>query len=600
MKIKVSNFISKYLVEHGINTTFMVTGGGAMHLDDAFGHEKDMKCIYNHHEQACSMAAEGYYRYSGKMASVLVTSGPGGTNAITGVMGAYLDSIPMIVFSGQVKFETTIHSCEELHLRQLGDQEFDITASVKNMTKYAVFVKDKNEILYHLEKALFFAMNGRRGPVWLDIPLDVQGAEIDDSSLKHFEPEKEKIGFIDKEIDKKVFEAILRKIYSAKAPLIIAGTAIRYANAYKDFIKLVNKLKIPVVTEWNANDTLPYDSKYLVGMPSIFGTRSGNFAVQNSDLLLVLGSRLNIRMIGYNKFDFGKNAYKIVVDIDEKELNKPTIKVDYKVNADLKTFLTGINEVEYEINPIHEKFLNFCIDVKNKYPVVQEKFRKDKSKLNPYVFFDKLYDYLNSNDRIVCANGSCCVSNLQAAKIKEGQRMFVNSGCASMGYGLPAAIGVATFDNSFRTIHLDGDGSIMMNLQEFATVRGNNLNIKTFIVNNNGYLSIRQTQRNNFKPPFIGIDKDSGVWFPDFKKLADAFSIRYECIRTEEEFDKKIKSILYGAEPIIVEVFVDPDQNFEPKSASKVLPDGSIISPTIDDMAPFLSKEEYESNHYKI
>lgn len=322
--MKVAKYISEFLVKNGITDTFMVTGGGAMHLDDAIGHQEGMHVTFNHHEQACAIAAEGYTRMTGKLACVCVTSGPGGTNAITGVMGGFVDSIPMFVLTGQVKRETTIWSCKDLNLRQLGDQEFDIIGSVSNMTKYAVMITNPEDIAYHLEKALFLATNGRGGPVWLDVPLDVQGAQVDPEKLRHFNAEVE-IPWRTPEVKKETVEVILDKISKAKAPLILAGTGIRLGKAEDEFLKLLDKLQISVVTAWNANDTLAFDSPYFAGMPGTVGTRPGNFAIQNCDLILTLGCRLNIRMIGYNHYDFAKNAYKIIVDIDPRELIKPTI-----------------------------------------------------------------------------------------------------------------------------------------------------------------------------------------------------------------------------------------------------------------------------------
>lgn len=594
MKIKVAKYISQFLVNNGIKDCFMVTGGGAMHLDDAIGHQEGMHCIFNHHEQACAIAAEGYTRMTGKLAAVCVTSGPGGTNAITGVMGGWLDSIPMFIVSGQVKRETTTWSCSEIGLRQLGDQEFDIVNSVSNMTKYAVMITNPQEIAYHLEKAIFLALNGRGGPVWLDIPLDVQGAMIETDELIHFLPEIENPWKIP-EVIESVAVTVLEKIKNAKAPLILVGTGIRLGNAEEQLLILLDKLKIPVVTAWNANDVVAGDSPYFAGMPGTVGTRPGNFAIQNCDLLISLGCRLNIRMIGYNHFDFAKNAYKIIVDIDPRELIKPTIKADMPINADVKDFILKLLETEYTPQEKHERWLDWCKSLVKDYPVVCEEYhRTDNGLINPYVFIDKLFGMLKNDDRIICGNGSACVITFQAGKIKQGQRMFTNSGCAAMGYGLPAALGVAVSDNTKRTVCIDGDGSVMMNLQELATIAHNGLNLKLIILNNNGYHSIRQTQTNLFQPPFIGIDAASGVGFPDFKLIADAFGISYYCLNNEENCEDVLKSALNCEGPCICEAIVDPTQNFAPKSSSKVLPDGRITSPSLDDMAPFLDREVFD------
>lgn len=598
MEIKVAEYISEFLVKNGVTDCFMVTGGGAMHLDDAIGHQEGMRCIFNHHEQACAIAAEGYTRMTGKLALVCVTSGPGGTNAITGVMGGWLDSIPMFILSGQVKRETTIAACPELNLRQLGDQEFNVIDSVKNMTKYAVMVTKQEEVAYHLEKALYLALNGRGGPVWLDIPLDVQGARIDPDKLLHFDPAQEYAWGIPA-VRESAIEILLKKIKEAKAPLILAGTGINPGASRDKLLRFIEKYRIPAVTAWNANDTIAFDNPYYAGMPGTVGIRSGNFAVQNCDLLISIGCRMNIRMIGYNHFDFAKNAFKAVVDIDARELYKPTLQVDLPIHAQAGDFLDAMLEQDYEPSPAHEKWRLWCRELLSRFPAVKEEFRGD-GLINPYVFIDKLFAKLKEDDRIICGNGSACVITFQAAKIKQGQRMFTNSGCAAMGYGLPAALGVAVSDNSRRTICIDGDGSVMMNIQELATIAHNGLGVKLFILNNNGYLSIRQTQRNLFKPPFIGIDSESGVGFPDFEKLAGAFGIKYFRLDNEAGADDIFDEVLNCDGPCICEAVVDPDQNFEPKSSSKILPDGKIVSPSLDDMAPFLDREEFESIRYTV
>lgn len=598
MKIKVAKYISQFLVDNGIKDCFMVTGGGAMHLDDAIGHQEGLRCVFNHHEQACAIAAEGYTRMTGKLAAVCVTSGPGGTNAITGVMGGWLDSIPMFVLSGQVKRETTIYACPELGLRQLGDQEFDIVHSVANMTKYAVMLNNPDEVAYHLEKALYLALTGRGGPVWIDVPLDVQGAQIETEALKHFDPnleEKEVVPVVAGDTARE----ILAKIRKAKAPLVLAGTGVRLGKAEQELLELLEKLQIPVVTAWNANDTVAFDNPYFAGMPGTVGTRPGNFAVQNCDLLLSLGCRLNIRMIGYNKFDFAKNAYKIIVDIDEKELRKPTICADMPIHGDVKQVLQALLAEDYEPVEEHAEWVKWCRDLVKKYPASLASYRKsDGGIINPYVFMDKLFSSLNEDDRIICGNGSACVITFQACKIKQGQRMFTNSGCAAMGYGLPAAVGVAVSDNSRRTICVDGDGSIMMNLQELATVVHNHLDMKIIVLNNNGYHSIRQTQTNLFQPPFIGIDAESGVGFPSFEKLADAFGMKYYRLDSELNCESVLNEALNCEGPCLCEAVVDPGQNFAPKSSSKVMPDGRITSPSLDDMAPFLDRDEFEQIRY--
>ena len=592
MELKVAKYIADFLGNNGIKHNFTVTGGGAMHLNDAFGHQEGIVCIYNHHEQASAIAAEAYARLTGKIASVCVTSGPGGTNAITGVVGGWLDSIPMLILSGQVKREMTVSSCREINLRQLGDQEFDIISVVKNFTKYSVMVTDKNEIAYHLEKALYLCKHGKGGPCWIDIPLDIQGDKIETKDLVHFCPEQE----IHEDRDRFSLtqaEFILQKITQAKAPLILAGNGIRYSKSEKQFLQLLERLKIPVVTAWAANDILPYSSEYFVGVPGTLGCRAGNFAVQQSDCLISLGCRMNVRMVGYTRGDFARNAYKIMVDIDEAELHKPTYQPDLAICADVCDVLHKMLKCAYERPKVHDKWLKWCQEIRVKYPVVLNTYFGNEKNINPYVFTHYLYSELDCEDTIVCSNGSSCVIPIQVSEIKQGQRLFCNSGCAAMGYGLPAALGAAVALEGKRVICLEGDGSIMMNIQELPTVKYYDLNVKIFIYNNNGYHSIRQTQKNNFGEPLVGVNCESGVAIPNYKKLAEAFGIPYYQIMKQKHAEEVIRKVLKEEGVVICEVFVDEGQSFAPKASSKVLPDGRIVSPSIDDMAPFLGKDEY-------
>lgn len=620
MEKKVAQVIADFFVENGVTDLFTVTGGGAMHLNDAFGHKDGLNSIYNHHEQACSIAAEGYARYTGKVAGVCVTSGPGGTNAITGVLGGWQDSIPMFVVSGQVKRETTISNPETPKgLRQLGDQEFNIIDSVKNMTKYAVMVWEPEEIMYHLEKAWYLCNNGRKGPVWLDIPLDVQAAKVDPDKLtKHFDPAREMddinpdISIYENEnptYDTKLTAEIIDRISKAKRPVVFAGTAINYADAKSEFMELISKLQIPVVTAWNAHDLLPSDSPYDCGRPGTVGNRAGNFVVQNCDLLLVLGSRLNIRLASYNYRDFAKEAFKIIVDIDEKELRKPTITPDLPVHADVKEVMRALSDYvgsDSKIAESHKEWLDWCYELNQKYPACRKDFYETDYPLNHYVFTEKFFkEHLQKGEAVVTGNGAACVVTFQACYIKENQRLFTNSGCAAMGYGFPAAIGVAVAreqqakregNDLPRTICIDGDGSFQMNIQELQTVVYNNFNLKIVVINNNGYHSIRQTQTNLFKgQPYVGICDGNGVSFPDLSKLAPAYGLKYFSTDRISTMDEISKEFLNSDGPAILEVFVDETQNFEPKLSSKVLPDGKIVSPPQDDMFPFLGEEIYRT-----
>ncbi len=494
--MKVSEYISKTFSKLGIKHVFMVTGGGAMHLNDSFGNNLSLESIFNHHEQASSLAAEGYARYTNMPALLNVTSGPGGTNAITGVYAAYVDSLPMIIVSGQVKYETTVRSTN-LNLRQYGDQELDIEKLVKPITKYACMVTDPKKIRYHIEKAYYLATTGRMGPCWLDIPIDIQGGQVDEKKLIGFNyPKTENY----KKIDiKSTCKKILKKINSSFRPVIIVGSGLRMSGKIKEFVSFSNKLDIPIVTAWNAHDAIVDNNKNYIGRPGTIGDRAGNFAVQNSDCILILGSRLNIRQISYNWNSFARKAYKIWVDIDPLELKKPNIKADMPINADLKDLIPKLNSlVKKNENKNHKKWLKWCKVRKRKYKVVRREFWKTK-KINPYTFFDSMFKLLKGGEVIISANATPSIAGFQAAIIKKNQRLWANSGCAGMGYDLPAAIGAYFGSKNKQIICLAGDGSIMMNLQELQTIKNYNLPMKIIIFNNNGYVSIYQSQKNHFK-----------------------------------------------------------------------------------------------------
>ncbi|ABC56935.1 MULTISPECIES: thiamine pyrophosphate-binding protein [Methanosphaera] len=598
MKIRVADYIAEFLAENNIDTLFTVVGGGAMHLNDGFGHNEDIKCIYNHHEQACAIAAEGYYRMSNKLPAVCVTTGPGGTNALTGVLGAYLDSIPMLVISGQVKYEMTVDSTG-LDLRQLGDQEWNIVSTVDSMTKYAHMIKNPNEIKYVLQKALYLATSGRPGPCWIDVPLDIQGAIIDTDDLIEFNEDELDID-LGVKVTKDTIENVISKLKSAKRPVIYAGSAIRTNNAHDEFLKLVNKLQIPVVNAWNATDSLEYDNKLTVGCGGSFGDRPANFAVQNSDLILSLGCRLSTRQVSFAYDKWAYDAYKIMVEIDKAEIEKPTINIDMPIQSDIGDFLEIFNKVldeeymGYEFN--YNQWVDKCNEWKNKYPVCDKLKYQQKSPINVYAFLDTLSSNMMEYEKIVVANGSACAC-IHGYKLKKGQRLVVNSGVASMGYDLPAACGACFGIGKKRLVCVSGDGSIQMNLQELQTIVHHKLPIKLFVINNNGYQSIRITQRSFFERPFVGIGGDSGdVSFPQMKKIANAYSIPYYSCNDISKLDETVNKTLNHDGYVMCEIFVDTKQEFEPKSASKKLPDGKMVSAPLEDMKPFLPRDELEEN----
>ena len=594
--VKVSDYIAQTLVRHGIKHVFLVTGGGAMHLNDAIGRCEGLKYVCCHHEQACAMAAESYYRLTNRLAAVNVTTGPGGTNALTGVWGAWTDSIGMIVISGQVKWETVVRSTS-LPLRQLGDQELDIVKVVAPVTKYAEMVTDPQTIRYHLEKALFLATAGRPGPVWLDIPMNVQGASVDPDTLPGFGPAE--LGPVRDDTARlpRICEQIARLCREAKRPVILAGSGVRLAGAQPDLIALADRWGIPVVTAWNAHDLIPNSHPAFVGRPGSIGDRAGNFAVQNADFLLVLGSRLNIRQISYNWENFAHRAYKVIVDIDPAELQKPTLSPDLPVQADVAAVLHRL--LEQPARPVpagHTEWLAWCRERMRKYPVTLPEYWESTNGINPYCFMDALFRQLPEDQIVVTGDGTACVTSFQAANLKPGQRLYTNSGCASMGYDLPAAVGAAFGSGGQRIVCLAGDGSIQMNLAELQTIALHELPIKLFVLNNQGYHSIRQTQQNYFPDNLIGCGPDSGLFFAPFDKLADACGFGYHAARTVAEMDDALRQTLAGDGPQMCEVFLDLSQQFAPKVSSKKLDDGRMVSAPLEDMAPFLSREELASN----
>lgn len=601
--MKVSDYIADLLTKHGIDTCFTVTGGGAMHLNDSFGNHKQIKCIYNHHEQACAMAAEGYTRITNKPAIVCVTSGPATTNTLTGVLGAWLDSIPMIIISGQMQTNTIIQSTP-LPLRQFGFQEFNIVDSVKCMTKYAATVTDAKYIPYHLEKALHICQESRKGPVWLDIPLDIQSAKLDFKKTTQYN-----FGFGEiethssKNINSAFIKDIYKKVNKAKRPVILAGYGVRMSDAYSELLKAVNALKIPVVTEWNSNDLISNDHDYFAGRPGTIGDRGGNFVLQNADLVLAIGCQFSIRQISYAWQNFAKNAYIIAVDTEKYEMLKPSLRINLPVQIDIKMFLHTLTTSKNK--SIHNKstdWYKWCKNINKKYPVAQEKHFKSKAPISVYAFMKTLSDVLTSKDTVVLANGAACVAGLQTINIKPNQRVFTNAGASSMGYALPAAIGAAVATNNKENIIcIEGDGSIQMNLQELQTVIHNNLNIKIFWINNDGYHSIKQTQLSMFNAKekgFYGADKNSGISFPSAEKIAKAYGLKFFKIANITDLSK-LNSVINFTGPVICEVVTDPNEKFEPKLQSKLLPDGSFFTPSLEDMYPFLSEEEMKKNQFK-
>ncbi len=573
----------------------MLTGGGAMFLNDAFGAEPRIACVCCHHEQACAMAAEGYARMSGKLGVINVTTGPGGINALNGVFGAWTDSIPLLVISGQVKRETCMTTYPDLHLRQLGDQEADILAMARGITKYSAFVDDPARIRYHLERALHIAVSGRPGPCWLDIPIDVQSSPIDSNALESYDAVEDATPMAPGALRVQCVE-ILERLALAERPVILAGTGVRLAGAADLFHETVHRLGIPVTTAWT-HDLIASDDPLFCGRPGTIGTRAGNFTVQNADVLLVLGSRLNIRQVSYNWPSFAREAFKIQVDADSTELAKPTIRPDLAVVSDLRDFLVELNRQMDSMNWDPDRYagwLSWCRERAERYPAVLPRHREFRGAVNPYGFVEALFEHLGEDDAVVTANGAACVVTFQAARIKRGQRLFSNSGNASMGYDLPAAIGAAVARDGKRVICLAGDGSFQLNLQELATVAQRRLPIKIFVLNNDGYLSIRLSQA-NFFGRYIGESRRSGLFFPDLAKIAGAYGIT--ALRIDgADYRERIEKVLATDGPVLAEVILDASQAFEPRMSSRSLTDGRIVSAPLEDMFPFLDREELRGN----
>lgn len=586
-KIKLSDYIAKRLKEYyNVDHFFMVSGGGAMHLNDSLG--RYIPYTANHHEQGCAIAAEGYARVNQKLAVVNVTTGPGGLNCMNGLFGQWTDSVPVLYISGQVKYTTTMASCPQIPLRQLGDQEVDIISCVKPLTKYAKMVTEPNEIKYHLDKAIYEATTGRFGPVWLDIPMNVQGAMIEEDDLKEFVPEKEE------KFDFNINE-VVEKLQQAKHPLIVAGHGIRLAKQEKHFLNFLEKMDIPVVTTFNGMDLLPTNHKNFCGRIGTVGQRAGNFTLQNADVILFLGTRNNIRQVSYNWENFAKHAYKIVVDIDKAELEKPLVKPDLAIQSDLKDFLPMLSDKLTKLDC--SEWVEFSKRLVEKYDYKNTKeYHSNSDIINVYDFVHRLTETMREGDIMIAGNGSACVCTYQTAVVKENQRIFWNSGDASMGYDLPAAIGACYEANGRNVICLTGDGSIMMNLQELETIAYNKLPIKIFVINNSGYSSIRQTQRNFFNGHMTGSGDDSGVGMPDFCKLAEGFGLKHSRISNPKTLEVDIKNVLAIEGAILCEVMVEKEYAFLPKLSSRKLEDGTMISPSLEDMYPFLDRKEYEEN----
>lgn len=584
--MKVSERIADWLADHGIEQVFTVTGGGAMYLNQALASHPRLNCTFMHHEQACAMAAEGYARIAGKPAVVMVTTGPGGINALNGVFGAFTDSIPMLVIGGQVKRATCLDYTPVAGLRQLGDQEGPVVAMARPVTKLAESVASPEALIDLLPRALATAISGRPGPVWLDIPLDVQSAECDVIPPLVLPATSAPADLADN------CRQIVEQLRQAHRPLILAGTGVRLAGAEKALLAFAEAHGIPVATAWT-HDLIASDHPLFAGRPGTIGTRAGNFCTQNADLVLVIGSRLNIRQVSYNWDSFAKNAFIIQVDVDPAEFAKPFVQPDLRVTSDARVFLDSLRDACATPLPDYSPWAAWCRDIRARYPIFTAP--PAGAGIHPYTLVSRIFEQLRDDDIVVCGNASACILPFQVGHLKAGQRMFSNSGSASMGFDLPAAIGAARAAGTRRVVCFAGDGSLQMNIQELQTLKTLGLDVAIVLIDNGGYLSIRQTHE-NFFGRIVGATPASGVEFPDFALVARAYGLDAVSLATPDDLPA-LDAALARRGPILIAAHVDPEPGFEPRIKSRALPEGGFATPELDDMFPFLPPAELAAVH---
>ena len=590
--IRVADYVVQFLEDYDVEDIFAVSGGGSIFLCDAVAGAKNLKYYCCHHEQAVAFAAEAYARTKNSLGVSLLTTGPGGTNAITGTCCSWIDSVPHLFISGQVFLNQTIGTSG---LRQLGVQEINIIDLVQPITKYAFMVVEANTIKYHLQKAVHLAAIGRPGPVWIDIPANIQNAKINEEDLIEFDPTEIK-EVSNPEFAGKVVE-VARLLKKSKRPLILAGHGVRLAGASVDFIKLAEAHQIPMITSWNGDDVVNADHDLFVGRPDTFAARGVNFAIQNADLLISIGSRLPFMVTGYNSKDFARNARVVMVDIDQAEMDKSCLNLFSKVYSDAKVFLIALNEqLQDDLFQVPVEWVEQCQNWKKKYPVILPEYKDQQGSVNSYYFIELLSGLLKANDVIVTDMGLSFVGTHQAFVNKKGQKLFTNSGFAPMGWGLPAAVGACIAHKKQRTICLTGEGGLMMNIQELATVMHHKLPIKLFIYNNGGYLTIKQTQQLGFNARLMGSNADSGISFPDLVKIAEAHGIPAIRLDSHKNLKENIQKFLKEEGMGVCELMLDHEQDQCPKAINRRKPDGTTEPTVFEDMYPFLDKEEVEAN----
>lgn len=589
--IKLSDYVIKRLKETGTKHMFMLPGGGAMHLNDSLGKSKKIQYVNCLHEQACAIAAEAYARVNNQIGLLMVTTGPGGTNALTGVAGAFIESTPMFIVSGQVKRADMING---QGVRQQGMQEFDIISTVKSMTKYAALVDDPMMIRYHIERALYEATHGRKGPVWLDIPLDVQATMIDEEKLTGFTPDVESKS---KTLEKEAL-LVIEKINNSERPVLMAGNGIRLADAIPEFEELANILGIPVLTTWNGIDLIAEDDPLYYGRPGGLGHRYANFMQQNSDFFLSIGARLNLLQTGYNFDGFARAAFKAMVDIDNAELHKTNVRPNLPICADAGDFIRTLLKHKDEIQKKDRaEWFVYGNRMKKKYPIIEKSYREQTELVNTYCLLDTISEQMQKDDIYVSgSSGSCLDISMQAFRVKKGQRVFSTKGLASMGYGLPSAIGACLASGRKRTVGVNGDGGFVMNIQELETIKRLNLPVKIFVLCNRGYGAITATQTNLFDKHFVACNEMSNLSIPPIGKVAEAFGLKTVSINNNNELDEKVSEALNYDGPVIVEVFTPLELTAFPKQVSYKRKDGQMESLPLEYMNPPISEEEMKEN----
>src|SRR3989344_4896795 len=587
----VADYIVNFLQKKGVDTIFMITGGQAMFLNDAVFKTPEIKPVFNHHEQAAGMAAEAYSRTNGKLGVAMVTAGPGAINVLNGVVGAYVDSAPVMIISGQSSY-ATVSYMQETKIRQFGLQGINIAPIAKTVTKYFRTIDDPARVQYYLEEAYYQAISGRTGPVWLEVPLDIQRMEVPKKLQEKFEIPK---GMKPRSSLKKEVSKTLDLLYSSQRPLFLAGQGVRSAKAQDEFFKVINRTAIPTVTTRLGIELIESNNPLFVGRPGLYPDRAANFAIQNADLIICVGARLDTGIVGYDAKDWGRHAKKVVVDVDIEEFNKPGINVDLKINGDANDFLLEIlAQIEPKRLPNLDKWMRICSSWRKRYPMVLPKYKKEKL-VNSYYFTERLSKQAKSDDTIVVDTSSPFHVVSQAWEIKAGQRFLTTGGISTMGYW-PAGIGACLAAKGRRTLVITGDGSLQMNIQELATIKQNKLPIKIFVINNKGYLLIRHTQKTHMEGRLMGESPKTGLWCPDISKVADAYKIHSIIISNTSELDGKIKKALAYPGPVLVDVKSPEWQLVIPRISSTRKPDGSMASRPYEDLYPFLSTQELRSN----